>query len=358
MSRFHTLTVSRVQQETPDAVSVTLDVPNELKNTFGFQPGQYLTLRVMIDGQPINRSYSFCSSPATGEALTIGVKRVPGGKVSTYIYDQLKSGMTLDVMEPMGNFHIPLGQSTGRHFVLIGGGSGITPLLSILKSVLVLEPASRVTLLYGNRNRESVMFYSQLQDLAATSAGRLNIVHVWDDGQTAVKGPMEASVISRLLDDVSAPLTESEYFICGPSPMMKAAEQTLLSHSVPSEKIHIEYFTAKDDADKQAADVGVSVANEPPFTGIAQVTLIYDGQEKQLQVSEKETILNAALDKGYDPPYSCMVAACCTCRAKLIQGKVEMDDRESLTDAEIAKGYVLTCQAHPKSAVITLNFDV
>lgn len=358
MSRFHSLPVSRVQQETPDAVSVTLDVPAELKHAFVFQPGQYLTLRLMIDGQPINRSYSFCSSPATGEGLTIGVKRVPGGKVSTYIHDQLKAGMTLDVMEPMGNFHIPLGQTAARQFVLIGGGSGITPLLSILKSVLTLEPNAKITLFYGNRNRDSVMFYNQLQELSATSGGRLQLVHVWDDGQTAVKGPMDAATIARLLADLSFPLADAEYFICGPSPMMKAAEQTLLGHSVSAAKIHIEYFTAKDDADKQAADVGVSVADEPPFTGIAQVTLIFDGQEKQLQVSEKETILNAALDKGYDPPYSCMVAACCTCRAKLIQGKVEMDDRESLTDAEIAKGYVLTCQAHPKSAAITLNFDL
>ena len=358
MSRFHALPVSRVQRETPDSVSVTLDVPADLQQVFSFQPGQYLTLRLQIDGHLMNRSYSFCSAPVSGEPLTIGVKQVPGGKVSTYINNMLKPGMTLDVMEPMGNFHIPLGQQSARHFLLIGGGSGVTPLLSILKSVLATEPASKITLWYGNRNRESVMFHNQIEQLSASSGGRFQVVHVWDDGATPVQGPLQASVIARLLENLSYPLSTTEYFICGPSPMMKAAEQTLLGLQVPKENIHIEYFTAKEDADKQSADVGINVADETPFTGVSKVTLIYDGQEKTLEVSEKETILNAALDAGYDPPYSCMVAACCTCRAKLLAGKVEMDDRESLTDAEIAKGYVLTCQAHPKSAVITLNFDV
>jgi ring-1,2-phenylacetyl-CoA epoxidase subunit PaaE len=246
--------------------------------------------------------------------------------------------------------------------VLFGGGSGITPLMSILKSVLVKEPKSKVTLFYGNRNEESIIFKDTLELLSSKYPDRLKIVYVLDlplRMWTGYSGFMVKDMALRLLrENTNLSFQQAEFFICGPTPMMKSVEEALGVLQIPKEKIHIEYFTARAEEDKQAATAGTVVPTAEPFTGRTRVKIIYDGNEKEFEVSEKETILEAALDAGYDPPYSCMVAACCTCRAKLISGKVEMDDRESLTDSEIAKGYVLTCQSHPKSNGIVLNYDM
>ncbi len=362
MSRFHTLKVSAVKNEIEEAVSVSFKIPDELKSSFDYQPGQYATLRLNVNGETINRSYSFCSSPYTNEPITIAVKRVLGGKGSNFINDNFKQGVDVEVMEPMGNFYPVLKESNQKHYILIGGGSGITPVISILKSVLVKEPLSRVTLFYGNRNTASIIFKNKLDELSSQYADRLKVVHILDApeaGWSGYTGFITKDLVPQLLrENTNFNFQNAEFFICGPTPMMKGVEEALTVLQMPKEKVHIEYFTAKADEDKKAADVGTAVANETPFTGKTKVTIIYDGNTREFEVSEKETILEAALDAGYDPPYSCMVAACCTCRAKLVSGKVEMDDRESLTDAEIAKGYVLTCQAHPKSNGIVLNYDM
>jgi ring-1,2-phenylacetyl-CoA epoxidase subunit PaaE len=362
MSKFHKLKVTEVKNEIADAVSVSFHVPDELKSSFNYLPGQYTTLKMTVNGQPVNRSYSFCSSPYLNEPITIAIKRVAGGVGSNYINDNFKPGIEIEVMEPMGKFTSPLDANNEKHYYLFGGGSGITPIISILKSVLVKEPKSKVTLFYGNRNEESVIFKDKLVELAAQHADRFKLVHIFDVPLNAAhpySGYLVKEMALRLLrENTSLNFQNGEFFICGPTPMMKEAEAALEILGIPKDKVHIEYFTAKADEDKQAADVGTAGASEVPFTGKTKVTIIYDGNKKEFEVSEKETILEAALDAGYDPPYSCMVAACCTCRAKLISGKVEMDDRESLTDGEIAKGYVLTCQSHPKSHGIVLNYDM
>ncbi len=362
MSRFHTLKVSAVKNEIAEAVSVSFEIPDELKSVFNYQPGQYATLRLNVNGETINRSYSFCSSPYTNEPITIAVKRVSGGRGSNFINDNFKPGVGVEVMEPMGNFYPVLSESNQKHYVLFGGGSGITPVISILKSVLVKEPLSRVTLFYGNRNTASIIFKDKLDELSSQYTDRLKVVHILDapeTGWSGYTGFVTKDLVQQLLrENTNLNFQNAEFFICGPTPMMKGVEEALTALQMPKEKVHIEYFTAKADEDKKAADVGTAVANETPFTGKTKVTIIYDGNTREFEVSEKETILEAALDAGYDPPYSCMVAACCTCRAKLVSGKVEMDDRESLTDAEIARGYVLTCQAHPKSNGIVLNYDI
>ncbi|MCS6935654.1 MAG: ferredoxin--NADP reductase [Chitinophagales bacterium] len=361
MSKFHLLTIKEVNRETADAVSVVFDVPAHLQNNFRYIPGQYTTLKLHINGQQVNRSYSFCSSPYINEPLTIAVKRVEGGKGSNFINDHFKPGMQVEVMEPMGNFHSPLSANNRKHYILFAGGSGITPVISILKSVLVAEPQSRVTLFYGNRNEDCVIFKSRLDELCTAHASRLKVIHVYDAPRhpTPYTGLIVKDMALRLLrENTDLQFAAAEFFICGPTPMMKSVEEALQTLGVSPEKIHIEYFTAKDNEDKQAASVGAASVSEVPFNGRTTVKIIYDGNEYEFEVSEKETILQAALDAGYDPPYSCMVAACCTCRAKLLSGKVEMDDRESLTDAEIAKGYVLTCQSHPKSHGIVLNYDL
>lgn len=361
MSKFHKLKVKEVNPETADAVSVSFEVPDELKTAFAYIPGQYTTLKLIVNGQPVNRSYSFCSSPYMNEPFTIAVKRVQGGIGSNFINDHFKPGIEVEVMEPMGKFYSPLNQSNRKHYVLFAGGSGITPVISILKSVLVAEPHSTVTLFYGNRNENSVIFKERLYQLAQQFSERLKVVYIYDTPlqPQQYSGYVVKDMALRLLrENTNLQFQNAEFFICGPTPMMKEVESALGILGIPKEKIHIEYFTAKAEEDKQAAGVGVAAAAEEPFTGVASVKIIYDGNEHELKVKETETILEAALDAGYDPPYSCMVAACCTCRAKLLEGKVEMDDRESLTDAEIAKGYVLTCQSHPKSNRIVLNYDM
>ena len=362
MSHFHKLKIALVKRETKDAVSVSFQVPDSLTQKFNYLPGQYLTLRLNVNGETVNRSYSFCSSPYANELPTIAVKQVDGGKASTFINQHLQAGAEIEVMEPNGNFHSPISASNAKKYILFGGGSGITPVFSILKSVLIAEPNSSVTLFYGNRDTASIIFKNDIEALQNQYASRLKVVHILDreeSGWTGYTGFMvKEKALQLLKENTDFNFANAEFFICGPTPMMKEVETALESLNIAKEKVHIEYFTAKADEDKEAASVGSVSASEVPFTGKTNVKLIFDGNEVSFDVSEKQTILTAALDAGYDPPYSCMVAACCTCRAKLVSGKVEMDDRESLTDAEIARGYVLTCQSHPKSHGIVLNFDI
>jgi ring-1,2-phenylacetyl-CoA epoxidase subunit PaaE len=362
MSKFHKLKVAEVKNEIAEAVSVSFAVPDGLKESFKYKPGQYTTLKLTVNGEMVNRSYSFCSSPYANEPLTIAVKRVTGGKGSNFINDNFKPGFEVEVMEPMGNFHSTIDAGNEKHYILFGGGSGITPVMAILKSVLIQEPKSQVTLFYGNRNEDSIIFKDKLDALLPQYANRFKVVHIFDAplrAWTGYSGFIVKDLALKLLrENTNLNFRNAEFFICGPTPMMKQVEEALAALQIPKDKIHIEYFTAKADEDKQAAGVGTAAAGAQPFTGKTKVKIIYDGNEREFEVSEKETILEAALDAGYDPPYSCMVAACCTCRAKLISGKVEMDDRESLTDAEVARGYVLTCQSHPKSHGIVLNYDL
>ncbi len=362
MSKFHKLTIAAVNQETADAVSVSFHIPDSLKEVFRFKPGQYTTLKLNINGEQVNRSYSFCSSPYLNELPTIAVKRVQGGKGSNFINDTFRAGVEVEVMEPMGNFHSELAATNVKHYLLFAGGSGITPIFSIAKSVLLAEPSSKVTLFYGNRNIASIIFKSQLDALQAENVGRLKIVYILDAPEAGWTGYtgfiVKAKALELLRENTDLHFQQAEFFICGPTPMMKESESALQALAIPKEHVHIEYFTAKAEEDRHAATSGSVSDSVEAFNGKTKVKIIYDGNTREFEVSEKETILEAALDAGYDPPYSCMVAACCTCRAKLLSGKVEMDDRESLTDAEIAKGYVLTCQAHPKSNGIVLNYDI
>ena len=362
MSKFHKLKVSEVKNEIAEAVSVSFVVPVELKEAFNYKPGQFTTLKMVINGESVNRSYSFCSSPYHNEAITIAVKRVAGGKGSNFINDNFKPGVEVEVMEPMGNFHSPIDPANAKQYVLFAGGSGITPIIAILKSVLIKEPKSSVVLFYGNRNQSSIIFKDKLEKLQIEYGGRLKIVHILDvpeAGWSGYSGFILKDLALKLLrENTNLNFQHTEFFICGPTPMMKQVEEALGALQIPKEKVHIEYFTAKLEEDKHAAGVGSAAQGAEPFSGKTRVKIIYDGNTREFDVKEKETILEAALDAGYDPPYSCMVAACCTCRAKLISGKVEMDDRESLTDAEISKGYVLTCQSHPKSHGIVLNYDL
>lgn len=371
MSTFHSVKVKRIQRQTKDAVAITLDIPAKLKQDFEYIPGQYITFKVNIGGSDYNRSYSLCSSPALGEDHTVAVKEVKGGKVSTYFNQSLTEGESLEVMPPMGNFQADIDSNDKQHYILFGGGSGITPLFSIIKTALNKSSDSTVSLFYANYNSDSVIFKRELEELHKAYSDRFTLIHVFDKpvkkggflgfGKKAseellfVEGMMTAKMCLNLLKEHTIQdYSESQFYMCGPAGLMDNVGSALNQLQIPEQRVHREYFTEKSESEKQAATVGEADAN---FSGTSQVEIIYDGSKFELEVKAKETVLDAALDANVDPPFACMVGACTTCRAKVTEGSVKMDDSEALTAKEIEAGYILTCQSHPTSSTLKINYD-
>ena len=365
--KFHKLKVIDVKPETADAVSITLEVPQDLKETFQYKPGQYLTVQVVLDGQKFRRAYSLSSSPVIDPHLTITTKRVDKGLVSNYLNDHIKKGDELEVMPPLGNFVPKLDPNNEKNYVFFSGGSGITPIMSIMKTVLKAEPKSSVTLFYGNRNAESIIFHKELMKLKDEYGERINMVHTLDqysDDWEGYQGRMDKEKANYLLDNYCKSTWEkSEYYICGPAPMMNEVELALQNKLIPKEQIHKEHFTSNlletDAADKikEATAAGTESEDEGELSFPVKAKIILDGNEYEVEIGEKDTVLEAAIDADVDPPFACQIGACSTCRAKLREGKVEMDEREALTDEEIAEGYILTCQSHPKTNKLVVDYD-
>ncbi|MBK9250178.1 MAG: 2Fe-2S iron-sulfur cluster binding domain-containing protein [Ignavibacteria bacterium] len=356
--QFYKIPVAKITRETANAVSIAFAVPANLTETFRYKPGQYLTLRVIIDGKSFNRAYSLCSSPMMGEYHTIAVKSTEDGYVSGFLNQRLREGDMIELMPPMGNFTIDLSPSNERTIVLIGGGSGITPLLSILKSTLATEPKSRILLLYGNRDDSNIIFKSQINSLILKSAGRLNVVQVLEQASSVIDslpGRLDMPTITQLLKQhIDNQIQSAHYFICGPSGMMAQAEFALDLLSIPKSNVHREYFTLAPSATTEES-VPVLTPSEEPQEREVKIRLY--GGKHTITVQPKETILAAAIRQHLDPPYACQIAACCTCRAKLVSGKVVMDSREALTDGEIDDGYILTCQSHPQTDDVVVDYD-
>jgi ring-1,2-phenylacetyl-CoA epoxidase subunit PaaE len=371
MSKFHSVKVKRIERQTKHAVAITLDIPTELKNDFNYIPGQYITFKVNVAGESFNRSYSLCSSPILSEDPTVAVKEVKGGKVSSYFNQKLKEGELLEVMPPLGNFQAAISKTDNQHYILFGGGSGITPLFSIVKTALHGSIEAKISLFYANYNSESVIFKKELQQLVKEFAGRFTLIHVFD--QPAKSGGflgfgkkvseelefVEGMMTSKMCIDLLKAHTDlnfknAQFYMCGPGGLMDNVSGALAKLQIPSDKIHREYFTEKSESEKQEASVGTPDAN---FNGTSQVEIIYDGSSYSLEINAKETVLDAALDANVDPPFACMVGACTTCRAKVTEGSVKMKDSEALTSKEIEAGYILTCQAHPTSSVLKINYD-
>jgi ring-1,2-phenylacetyl-CoA epoxidase subunit PaaE len=352
--RFQKLKVTEVVHETEDAISIHFANPD--RNIFTYHPGQYLTIRVEINGKPYNRAYSLCSSPVCDEDLAVTVKRMPEGLVSSYLNDNLKPGTQLDVFPPLGNFVIKLNGENRKHYVFFGAGSGITPLYAMLRSVLFKESESKVTLVYGNRNEKSIIFRKGLEKLVQQYAGRLNVIHALtqpsDDWRGLTgrlnRGKVKEIVTPLLANDALA----KEFYTCGPSAMMDEVMHGLRELQVPAENVHVEHFSAPltHPMDEPVSDTTAKPAAH-------QVKVILEGEEKTISVSPNESILEAALDNDMDPPYACMIGSCCTCKAKLVEGKVIMDDREGLTDDEIREGFILTCQSHPTTEGVVVSYD-
>lgn len=371
MSTFHKVIVKKINRETADAVSFSLNIPDTLKEKFSYIPGQYLTFKVNVNGEDYNRSYSLCSAPILKEDLTVAVKEVKGGKVSTYLNQQLKEGDEIEVMEPLGNFQADITEDDNQHYILFGGGSGITPLFSILKSALHRSKSTSVSLFYANYNSKSVIFKNELNQLQKQFGNRFKLVHVFDQPEKSggflgfgkkiseeldfVEGRMnQKMVIDLLKKHTNVNFSESQFYMCGPGGLMDEVTKALSLLQIPEKRVHREYFTEKSDDAKQTAQVGQQDAT---FSGEANATIIYDGEEFELTIDDKTNILDAALDKDIDPPFACMVGACTTCRAKLTEGSVHMKDRDALTDKEVEAGYILTCQSYPRSSTIKVNYD-
>lgn len=355
---FHPLRVRSIQPDTPEAVIVSFEVPEALRPVFGFTQGQYLTLRREIDGQDLRRSYSICAGVDDGE-LRVGVRKVRGGVFSNWINEQLQPGDTLQVMAPQGRFFVPLEPDAHHHHVGIAGGSGITPILSIMKTVLAREPHSRFTLLYGNRKLRSTMFKEELDDLKDRYLSRLVIHHVFSDEHTESEinmGLVNRDKVGEFLQALVPAAGIDHVYICGPFEMNDQAEAALLAAGVPEDRIHIERFGI---AQQSTGQVGAIVHQSQPGDAVkARVTIIRDGLQREIAFSrEQPSILDAASAAGMEVPFSCTSGVCGTCRAKLVEGRVRMERNFALDKKEVAAGYILTCQAHPLTERVVLSFD-
>ncbi|MFN8396927.1 MAG: ferredoxin--NADP reductase [Bacteroidia bacterium] len=353
MSKFVPLKVVRVIRETSDASTIVFEKPTD--GSFNYKAGQYLTLKLNVAGESLRRAYSLCTSPYVDSEMAVTVKRVEGGRVSNFVYSNLKAGDSVEVFPPMGNFSLVPNPSSARHVVLFGGGSGITPLMSILKTVLGTEPESRVTLVYGNKDEESIIFKAELEQLVEKSGDRFRVVHILSHPSPSwigMKGlPLRHVVLGMAQDIMNSDKLPKSYWMCGPGPMMEEVQAALGFLGIPREQIHRENFAAS-----LPEVTGEVKAAAEAKRGDYTITVRLDGAEKKVLVKSNQTVLEAVIGEGMDPPYACQMGVCCTCRAMRLSGKVEMEEDEGLSDAEIAEGYILTCQSHPLTPDVVIEY--
>jgi ring-1,2-phenylacetyl-CoA epoxidase subunit PaaE len=352
---FHALRVAEVVPETSEANSIRFEIPAELRERFAFKPGQHLTLRTTLGGEEVRRNYSLCTAPDEQDWM-VTVKRIGGGLFSNWVGDELKAGDVIDVMPPHGSFTTEFDAAKSRHLVGIAGGSGITPVMSLLRSTLRYEPASRFTLLYGNRDSSSVIFLEALAALKDKYLDRLDIYHFLDQEEQDIElfnGMLDRDrleqVIPALVPDVA---DVAAWFICGPGPMMDAAEGVLLDRGVPRERVHIERFTA----DRPPEAVSREMAQLQTQAEGVTVAVTLDGRTRRVPFTAGN-ILDSARAAGLPAPFACKAGVCATCRAKVTKGKVEMAARYGLTDEEVEAGYVLTCQSVPLGDGVAVDYD-
>ncbi|MBC8266891.1 MAG: 2Fe-2S iron-sulfur cluster binding domain-containing protein [Flavobacteriales bacterium] len=346
MSKFHSLKVSSIKTLTSDSVKIQFDISSN--EFFNFQAGQYITIRHNINSEEVRRVYSICSAPNKG--LSIGVKLVEGGKMSSFLTKDVKVGDTLELMPPAGNFVL---KGDEKHIVGICAGSGVTPILSMIKSELVESKDSKFTLIYGNKSQESAMFYDELKALEENNSDRLKIHWAFSrEGVSgAINGRVDKNTLQQLLNTFNTLKTADSYFICGPGELIDNANELLLLNNINQSKINFERFTASKKEKKE------TTTSEVPEI-MSNITVITDGDDFEFTLSNKgQTILDAAMEQGADVPFSCKGAVCCTCKAKVMEGKVTMDANYSLSEEEVAEGFVLGCQARPASANVVVDFD-
>jgi ring-1,2-phenylacetyl-CoA epoxidase subunit PaaE len=354
---FHTLRIAERRQETADSVSLAFEVPAALAAAYRFVPGQYLTLRATIDAEDTRRSYSICSAPNEG-VLRVAIKRVDGGMFSTWACTEPKTGDTMAVMTPDGRFGLPPATEP-RTVAAFAAGSGITPILSIVKTVLAHEPESRFFLFYGNRSTDSIMFRGEIEDLKDHFISRLSVFHVLSREQQDVpvlNGRLDADRVRLLLRTLLPVAVVDQALVCGPQPMIEGLEAALQGLGLPHDRVHVERFTPA--AGGRPRPLAVAPATLPAAAvPSAIVTAISEGARYDIPVAEGEAIIDAAIRGGRSLPYSCKGGMCCTCRAKLLEGRVEMAVNYSLEPWETEAGYVLTCQARPVTPRVVVDYD-
>jgi ring-1,2-phenylacetyl-CoA epoxidase subunit PaaE len=353
---FHPLPVAEVDRLTDDSVAITFDVPDELREAYRFTQGQHVTIRCDLGGSGVRRNYSICS-PAPSGRLRIGVKRLPDGAFSSYAAERLRPGDVLDVMTPSGRFFTRLDPANAKHYVAIAAGSGITPIMSLLATTLAAEPKSQVTLLFGNRTVSSIMFLEELQDLKNRYPDRfclLNFLSREQQESGLLSGRIDRERLTRLLSVMLPPDDVDEWFLCGPFDMVREARLALIDGGVAGERIHQELFHVGALPPTAPADKVAPAAVD----GRSTVTIKLDGRATTFELGQRaEPILAAVLRVRQDAPYACKGGVCGTCRAKLLDGTVDMERNYALEPDEIAHGYVLTCQSHPTSEQVVLDYD-
>jgi ring-1,2-phenylacetyl-CoA epoxidase subunit PaaE len=354
LSKFHRLAIARVDRETRDAIAVTFDVPDALREQFRFTAGQHVTIRAEIDGEHVRRSYSICA--AEGEPLRIAVKRAPGGRFSGWANDLLRAGTQIDATAPLGHFNVPDDSGASRHYLGVAAGSGITPLLSMIATSLGTGSNTRFTLIYGNRSSASVMFREELAALKDRYLARFNLVHVLS------REPQDIELLHGRIDRAKAdalferwvPIGDVDHaFICGPEGMMDAVRASLAAHGLPQNRIRIERF---------AASIPKHTHVPRPLPTAAQteceVTAVIDGAQRTFLLEKgRENIIDAGLRNGIELPFSCKGGVCSTCRCRLLDGEVDMDVNFALEDYEVARGFILACQSYPVTDRVTVDFD-
>jgi ring-1,2-phenylacetyl-CoA epoxidase subunit PaaE len=356
MSKFHPLTIAHVGNETRDTIAVTFAVPAELQDSFKYQQGQHLTLRAKIGEEDVRRSYSICSAVQDG-ALRVAIKRTQGGLFSSWANDTLQAGHTIEVMPPMGHFNVPLDAANRKHYLAFAAGSGITPILSIVKTTLAAEPHSSFTLFYGNRASSSVIFRDELSDLKDTYMERLKLAYVMSREQQDIElfnGRITKDKAAQFLQHWVRVEDIDTAFICGPEDMMHGVSEALQEAGMPKAHIKVELFAASiPKYAHQPRAASATAAHQQ-----TEVTVIMDGNAASFTMEQdKESLLDAGLRAGLDMRYSCKGGVCSTCRCKVIEGKVDMDANYALEDYEIARGYVLSCQSFPTTARVVIDFD-
>lgn len=345
---FYKLNISDVRRETPEAISVAFRIPDQLKDFYKFTAGQYINLKLTLDGQELRRAYSICSAPDSDE-LRIAIKSVKSGAFSVFANSQLKVGDTVEVGVPEGKFTFTPKPGKRRNYGAFAAGSGITPVMSILQSVLASEPESTFVLIYGNKSPEQTIFYDKLHELEQKYTGRLFIHFVYSQAkiENQLFGRIERSTVNFILNNKYKELEFDTFWLCGPEEMITTVSGVLKEHNFPEKNVKFELFVAPKS--EKPADVHVE--------GHTKITVMVDDEETTFEMSKKQTLLDAALKQGIDAPYSCQGGICSSCMAKVTKGSAVMTKNAILTDGEIAKGFVLTCQAHPTSEEIYVDFD-
>ena len=348
MSTFYKLAIKEITRETPSAISLTFNVPLEFQDFYKFVAGQYVNLKITLDGQEIRRAYSICSSPESGE-LRIAVKAVKNGAFSQFANTKLKAGDMLEVGKPEGKFTLETESHNQKNYAAFVAGSGITPAISILKSVLKSEPQSSFVLVYGNKSPEETIFHQELHDLQLKYTGRLFVHYVYSQAKAdgELFGRIDKSVVNFVLNNKHKELEFDKFYLCGPEEMINTVTKVLKEHNIKDSAIKFELFSSSAVENLEASS----------HEGHTKITMTVDDDETTFEMSQKQTILEAALKQGIDAPYSCQGGICSSCLARVKSGTAEMKKNSILSDKEIADGLILTCQAHPTSAEIVVDFD-